>query len=88
VSLVDDPSNAAAGVMSVKAAAALRRPIATTRDFEAFLRDEGGFSKNAAKSIASTGFRGALDRPDDGDADTKALLDGLRAATKRIATLA
>ena len=48
-SLVTFPANEAARVEGVK----------TVRQFERFLVDQGGFSRNAARRIASTGFRGA-----------------------------
>jgi ATP-dependent Clp protease protease subunit len=41
--------------------------IETIRDFEAFLRDEGGFSNAAAKSIAAAGFKGTTPEPRDED---------------------
>lgn len=41
--------------------------IATIRDFEEFLRDEGGFSRSAAKSIASAGFKDPQQKPEPRD---------------------
>lgn len=38
-----------------------RAEMSTVRDFETFLRDEGEFSRSEAKSIASGGFKAALD---------------------------
>lgn len=51
-SLVTFPANESARVTGVKSAG-----IKTIRDFEAFLRDVGGFSANEAKRIASNGFK-------------------------------
>jgi HK97 family phage prohead protease len=51
-SLVTFPANEDARVTGVKTA-----DIKTIRDFEAFLRDVGGFSANEAKCIASRGFK-------------------------------
>ena len=65
ISLVSFPMNEAARVTSVKAAAR----IATIREFEDFLRDEGGFSHAAAKSIAAGGWKHRTDadpRDEDG----------------------
>lgn len=53
--------NELAGIDSVKAAERLK----TIREFEDFLRDEGGFSAQRAKAIASAGW-GAVDTARDG----------------------
>lgn len=68
VSLVGEPSNARARVTDLKAA-----EIKTIRDFEDFLRDEGGFSNYAAKAIAAGGFK-AADPRDEDEADLAALV--------------
>ena len=60
ISLVTFQACPGARVAAVKAA-----PPDTIRDFERFLRDAGGFSRQAAKAIASGGFK-ALARPDAG----------------------
>lgn len=71
VSLVTFPANTLARVAGVKGADWVR----TTRDFEAFLRDVGGFSHAAAKAIASRGFKADPDhREDAGKADLAALV--------------
>ncbi|WP_319798317.1 HK97 family phage prohead protease [Nitrobacter sp.] len=58
--------NADALINEAKAASRIR----TVRDFEGFLRDVGGFSKEAAKAIASSGFKAnPIDRDDRGVAD-------------------
>lgn len=62
VSLVTTPANPKARVQNVKA-----DQISTVRDFETFLRDVGGFSHAAAKSIAACGFKAKSD-PRDEDA--------------------
>lgn len=54
ISLVTFPMNELAGVGNVKAT-----DIKTIRDFEAFLRDVGGFGNEQAKAIASSGFKAA-----------------------------
>lgn len=38
-----------------------RAKMETVRDFEAFLRDAGGFSREEAKQVASSGFKAGLD---------------------------
>lgn len=69
VSLVDNPSNDRARLTSVKCADEIR----TIREFEEFLRDVGGFSHAAAKSIAAGGFKAAEPRDED-DADAIAAM--------------
>jgi len=73
VSLVTMPANDDARVSSVKS-------IKTIREFEAFLREEGGFSNAAAKAISSRGFK-AGSEPRDEDERVSALL---ASATKLI----
>jgi HK97 family phage prohead protease len=73
VSLVNDPMNPAAVLTSVKAA----DEIKTERDFEAFLRDVGGFSNTRAKAIASHGYKALEASRDDGEG-LKAMADALR----------
>lgn len=57
-------------------APAPRRKIETVRDYEAFLRDEGGFSHAAAKAIAAGGFKQPSEPrdEDEGCADLVAAL--------------
>jgi HK97 family phage prohead protease len=64
VSIVDDPADANARITSIKSAK-------TIREFEDFLRDVGGFSHAAAKSIAAGGFKANAD-PRDEDVDGEA----------------
>jgi HK97 family phage prohead protease len=61
VSVVDDPSNDRARIKAVKHSAEIK----TIREFEDFLRDVGGFSHTAARSIASAGFKSAESEPRD-----------------------
>lgn len=61
ISLVSFPMNENARVTGVKS-------IKTIREFEDFLRDEGGYSHAAAKAIAAGGFKAAEPRDED-DAD-------------------
>lgn len=72
VSLVTFPANAKARVDSVKAG-----PDMTIREFEEFLRDEGGFSRAAAKAIAERGYKGAEPR------DEAVSLNDLAATVRR-----
>ena len=73
VSLVTFPANPESRIGQVKAAERFK----TIRDFETFLRDEGGLSNAAAKAIASRGFRDADAR------DEPASLDGLKSSASR-----
>lgn len=61
VSLVTFPANDRARVSSVKS------QVTTIRDFEAFLRDAGGYSAAEAKCIASAGFKAAFPPRDEDD---------------------
>ncbi len=61
VSPVTFPMNKLAGIGAVKATG-----IHTIREFEDFLRDAGGFSHAAAKSIALRGFKSSEPRDEDG----------------------
>jgi HK97 family phage prohead protease len=76
VSLVTFPANPAAQVAAVKAAAKCK----TVREFEDFLRDEGGFSHAAAKAIASGGFK-ANPTPRDEDGGQSDLLAAIERAS-------
>lgn len=72
VSLVDTPSNAFAQVYAMKARDGVMPidEIKTIREFEAFLRDVGGFSHQAAKAIAAGGFKASPEpRDEDGVGD-------------------
>lgn len=62
ISLVPFPMNESARITAVKAAQRVR----TIREFEDFLRDEGGFSHAAAKAIAAGGFKASDPRDEDG----------------------
>jgi uncharacterized protein len=73
VSLVNQPMNDLARFTAVKAA----DEIKTLRDFEAFLRDAGGFSNARAKAIASHGFK-AIDADRDDGEGLAALADSIR----------
>ncbi len=53
ISVVTFPANPKARIGSVKGL----EDIATVREFEAFLRDAGGFSVNQAKAIAAAGWQ-------------------------------
>lgn len=83
VSLVDDPANPAATLTSVKSGRGLPE-IKTIREFEDFLRDEGGFSHAAARAIAAGGFKAKQTDPRDEDgADATARAMGRLLATIR-----
>jgi HK97 family phage prohead protease len=61
LSVVTFPANDKARISAVKS------EIRTIRDFEAFLRDAGGYSNAAAKAIAAGGFKAQPDpRDEDG----------------------
>ena len=62
ISLVTFPANPKARLTGVKSGVEM-----TIREFEAFLRDAGGFSAAAAKAIAASGFKAAQPR-DEGAA--------------------
>jgi uncharacterized protein len=68
VSVVTFPMNTRAQVARVKGA------DMTIREFEAFLRDEGGFSAAAAKAIAARGYKAAGPRDEDVASDLAAAL--------------
>lgn len=75
VSVVLFGMNDRALVGAVKAA----ESIGTIREFETFLRDEGGFSHEAAKAIAASGFKAAPHpRDEGGKADVDALSERFR----------
>ena len=81
-SLVTFPALDSARVSDVKS-----EDIKTIRDFEAFLRDVGGFSHSAAKQIASCGFKEAnSDHRDDAEV-VGALGDLLNSYRQGISTL-
>lgn len=62
VSLVTFPANTQARVTGVKG-------HKTEREFEEFLRDAGGYSREAAKTIASHGFKALSGQRDAGASD-------------------
>lgn len=62
VSPVTFPANDQAMVGAVKGFGQIK----TIREFEAFLRDVGGFSHGAARSIAAGGFKSSEPRDEDG----------------------
>lgn len=66
LSIVTFPMNDKARVANVKS-------ISTIREFEAFLRDAGGFSHAQAKAIASHGFK-ATDPRDEDEAGLAAII--------------
>lgn len=61
-SLVPFGMNSRARVATVKAA---QERFQTIRELETFLRDEGGFSRAAAKAVASGGFKSLIECRDD-----------------------
>lgn len=64
-------------------AAAVRGPVPrsidTIRDFEAFLRDAGGFSREAAKAIAAGGYKASSDPREEDDSAALAAIGRLTA---------
>lgn len=77
LSVVTMPANGLARISDVKS----DRPFKTIREFEQFLRDEGGCSHAQAKAIAAQGFKATDPRDEDEATD---LADLLR---RNIATL-
>jgi HK97 family phage prohead protease len=75
VSLVTFPANTNALITGVKAS-----DINTIREFEDFLRDAGGFSREQAKAIAARGFK-AMDTQRDAE-DLAPLLTALTTLTQ------
>lgn len=65
LSVVTFPANGAARVSAIKSAGSIR----TIREFEDFLRDEGGYSHAAAKAIALGGFKASDPRDEDEASD-------------------
>lgn len=61
--------------------------IKTIRDFEAFLRDEGGFSHAAAKAIAAAGFKVTPEPRDEDGAGLLASIQAQLAQTQLAAAL-
>ena len=80
VSLVTVPMNPAASVTDVKAA----EQIKTIREFETFLRDEGGYSHSQARKIAEHGFKSSEPRDEDGAMN--GLLESLLATKEAISS--
>jgi uncharacterized protein len=80
ISLVTFPANPEA-TASAKAA----ERIKSIRDFETFLRDEGGFSHAAAKAIASSGYK-AAPTPRDEEGDLAELLASIDRASTALST--
>ena len=73
ISLVTFPANDKSLVDGVKSVQSPR----SIREFEAFLRDAGGFSHNAAKAIAVSGFKAMPTPRDEGDDETVARIERL-----------
>jgi len=73
ISIVTFPMNEAARVADVK------QPV-TLCDFETFLRDAGGFSRNEARRIAAHGFL-STDAQRDADQDLRELAHAIRQAS-------
>jgi hypothetical protein len=81
ISLVTLPANEAARVTAVKLDGGPE--ITGIRDFEAFLRDAGGFSRAAAKALAAGGWPALADQR---EVDDTALADLAAALTRATAT--
>ena len=62
VSLVTFPMQSEARISSFK-----QCPVHTPREYEAFLRDAGGFSRMEAKALTANGFDGLLSQRDAGE---------------------
>lgn len=74
ISIVLDPMNQKARVDEAKAASR----VTSIREFEAFLRDEGGFSHQAAKALASGGYKAANLRDEGEREELTALTERFR----------
>lgn len=61
--------------LAAQARPAADNNIETIRDFENFLRDVGGFSKNAARAIAAGGYKATSDAWDEPDGSQKNAID-------------
>jgi HK97 family phage prohead protease len=79
VSVVTMPANNEARINGVKACERFK----TIREFENFLRDEGGFSANHAKAIAAGGFK-ALDPKTRDESGLVPILTALRSVNHRL----
>jgi hypothetical protein len=69
------PANDKSRVKAIKSAGAAM----TIREFEDFLRDEGGFSHAAAKAIAASGYKSSEPRDEDGAKELRSLAERIRA---------
>lgn len=64
-----------------------RTAIETEREFEAFLREEGGFSHARAKTIAAGGFKaGELPRDEGAESDMTGALEAIQGLAAKIRT--
>lgn len=80
ISVVTNPMHDDARVSSVKQMIEAGT-LPTLREFEEFLRDEGGFSKSQAEKIASHGLRQLLRGDPGGEKGDDAILTALRGFT-------
>lgn len=80
LSIVTFPANDKARIGNVKAA----EHVKTIREFEDFLRDVGGFSNAAAKSIAARGFKAQASDPRDEDGIGEAIAGPFKALAELI----
>lgn len=87
ISVVSFGANDQAVTTMIKAA----QRVTSIREFEAWLRDEGGFTREQAKALAAVGYAKAMgtardERPDDGDdrrdAANASMLENLAAALR------
>lgn len=67
ISIVTFPMNEQAMISAVKG----EQGFKTVREFEQFLREEGGFSANSAKAIAANGFKSDLRDEADATSDLR-----------------
>ena len=81
ISLVTFQACPGARVNAVKAT-----PPDTIRAFEAFLREAGGYSREAAKAIAANGFKARRRREAGPEPDSDALVASLRRAARILTT--
>jgi HK97 family phage prohead protease len=79
VSLVTFPMQSAARIARFKSGG-----IDTIREFEHFLREAGGFSRNEAKALAGNGFGGLAKRQREADVNWTDVLASVRELTQNI----
>lgn len=73
ISIVTFPMNEGSRILNVRG----ENTKLTLREFETFLRDEGGFSHSEARAISEKGYKGWLESRDDLPIDLSSSLENL-----------